>query len=165
MALPFCFYPGAALTMAQAAEQAQVSAPAPDFTLSTLEGKQISLSSLRGKVVFVNFWSIWCNPCRLEMPMMDSLYKRYKERGLDVIGVNIDRDSVASIEDFVKKHNLSFPVLLDRERKVMKVYRAHFLPTTVILSRGGIIMEKVVGVHDWSSPASQRTIDDLLKKQ
>ena len=149
----------------QAADYAQINAPAPDFTLSDLEGKEVSLSGLKDKVIVLTFWSIWCNPCRQELPVLDALDKRYQERGLKVIGVTIDRDSVGSIQEFVTKHDLCFPILLDRERKVMKVYRAHFLPTAFVLDRNGTIIEKMVGIHDWSSSDSQRLIERLLKRR
>ena len=84
---------------------------------------------------------------------------------MKVIGVTIDRDSVGSIQEFVTKHDLCFPILLDRERKVMRVYRAHFLPTAFVLDRNGTIIEKMVGIHDWSSSDSQRLIERLLKRR
>ncbi|MFH0873125.1 MAG: TlpA disulfide reductase family protein [bacterium] len=149
----------------QAADYAQINAPAPDFTLSDLEGKEVSLSGLKGKVIVLTFWSIWCNPCRQELPVLDALDKRYQERGLKVIGVTIDRDSVGSIQEFVTKHDLCFPILLDRERKAMKAYRAHFLPTTFVLNREGVVVDKKVGIHNWMSPESQSSIEGLLKKK
>jgi peroxiredoxin len=149
---------------AQAAEQVKINAPAPDFALSDLEDKEISLSSLKGKVVILTFWSIYCQPCRQEMPMMDSLYQKYRSEGLDVVGVNIDRDPLVSIQNFVKENRLSFPILLDREKSAMKTYRAHFLPSTFVLNRSGIIVDKVVGIRDWSGPESRAFIEKLLKK-
>lgn len=161
--VPVNLQPASAATVTQAADRAQINARAPVFPLPDLEGNEISLSSLRGKVVLLTFWSIWCTPCRQEMSLMDSLRQIYKDKGVEVIGVNIDRDSVASIQDFVRNHHLHFPILLDRERKVMKAYRAHFLPTTFLLDRGGIVVEKSVGVRDWSNPESQRLIEKLLR--
>jgi peroxiredoxin len=140
-----------------------MGSPGPDFSLPDLQGNQVSLSSLKGKVVLLTFWSIWCGPCRQEMPMLESLYQKYRNEGLEVVGVNIDRDSISSIQDFLKKNRLSFPTLSDSDRNVMKVYRAHFLPTTFVLDRKGTIIEKIVGLRDWSTPESRRSIEKLLK--
>jgi len=163
--LTFCLLYESPLPNAQAVEHAQVNAPAPDFNLPTLEGKQVSLSSLRGKVVLLTFWAVWCHVCREEMPMLDSLHKKYRDKGLEVVGVNIDRDVGASVQDYVKQHGLSFPILLDQERKAMKLYRAHFVPTTFVLDKRGIIVDKKVGPHKWSTPESQGFLEELLKKQ
>jgi peroxiredoxin len=149
----------------QAAEEVKINAPAPDFTLPTLQGKDLSLSSLKGKVVVVAFWSIWCHVCQQEMPKLDSLYKKYKDRGLEVIGVTIDREPVDTIQGTVKERGLSFPILLDGEKKAMKAYQARGLPTAFILDRNGIIVDKQVGVYNWSSPASEQLIEKLLKKK
>jgi peroxiredoxin len=149
----------------QAAEEVKINAPAPDFTLPTLQGKDLSLSSLKGKVVVVAFWSIWCHVCQQEMPKLDSLYKKYKDRGLEVIGVTIDREPVDTIQGTVKERGLSFPILLDGEKKAMKAYQARGLPTAFILDRNGIIVDKQVGVYNWSSPASEQFIEKLLKKK
>jgi len=152
-------------SVAQAAEQAKINAPAPDFALPDLEGKEISLSSLKGKVLILTFWSIYCQPCRQEMPMMDSLYQKYRSEGLDVVGVNIDRDPLASVQNFVKENRLTFPILLDRERSAMRAYRGHFLPSTFLIDRSGIIVDKVVGIRDWSTPEHRGAIEKLLKKK
>jgi peroxiredoxin len=141
----------------------KINSPAPDFTLPTLEGREISLSSLKGKVVILTFWAIWCQVCREEMPVLDSLYKQCRNRGLEVVGVNIDREPATCIQDFVRERGISYPILLDRERKAMKVYRAHFLPTTFVLNRAGVVVDKKVGIHDWMSPQSQGLLEGLLK--
>ena len=77
--------------------------PAPDFTLSTLSGAPIRLSELRGKVVLLNFWATWCVPCRTEMPSLEALYQRYKDRGLEVLAINVDMLSTAGVEAFVQE--------------------------------------------------------------
>jgi len=146
--------------------RAELHAPAPDFSLPDLQGKEISLSSLQGKAVILTFWATWCGVCREEMPMMDLLYKKYKDKGLEVIGVNVDRkpEPVATVQDFIKQRGFSFPNLLDREWKAMKLYRAHFLPTTFVLDRQGIIVDKKVGSYQWTAPESELAINKLLKK-
>jgi peroxiredoxin len=153
------------VALSQAAEQVEINAPAPDFTLPTLQGKDLSLSSLKGKVVLVAFWSIYCHVCQQELPKLDSLYKKYKDRGLEVIGVTIDREPVDTIQGTVKERGLSLPILLDGEKKAMKAYQARALPAVFILDRNGIIVEKKVGIYEWSSAASEQFIEKLLKKK
>jgi thiol-disulfide isomerase/thioredoxin len=87
--------------------------PAPDFTLPTLSGETVRLSDLRGKVVLVNFWATWCVPCRTEMPTLEELYQYYKERGLEVVAVNLDALSTAGVEAFVKEVAVTFRIVLD----------------------------------------------------
>ena len=149
----------------QAAEEVKINAPAPDFTLSNLEGKGISLSSLKGKVALVAFWSIYCHVCRQEMPKLDTVYKKYKDKGLEVIGVAIDQEPVETIQGEVRKDGLSFPILLDGEKKMKKAYQVRAVPATFLLDRNGVVMDKQVGVYNWSSPASEQLIEKLLKKK
>ena len=150
---------------AQAAERVKINAPAPGFSLPDLGGKEISLSSLKGKVVLLSFWSIYCQPCRQEMPMMETLYQKFKNEGLEVVGVNIDRDPLVSIQNFVKENHVGFSILLDRERKAMRIYQAHFLPSTFVLDRSGTVVEKVVGIRDWLTPEYRGAMEKLLKKK
>ena len=150
---------------AQAAQQVKINAPAPDFTLPTLEGKDLSLSSLQGKAVLVAFWSIYCHVCRQELPKLNAIYQKYKDQGLEVIGVVIDREPAQTIQEAVRKDGLSFPILLDGEKKAMKAYQARSVPIVFIVDRKGIVMDKKVGVYDWSSPASEELIAKLLKKK
>ncbi len=153
------------ISSARAAEQVKMNAPAPDFTLPTLDGKDLSLSSLKGKVVLVAFWSIYCHVCRQELPKLNGVYKKYKNQGLEVIGVAIDREPAESVQGEVRKDGLSFPILLDKEKKAMKTYQARGLPTTFLLDRNGIVVEKKIGMYEWSSPEAEQLIEKLLKKK
>jgi thiol-disulfide isomerase/thioredoxin len=83
-----------------------------DFELQDLSGSTRRLSDYRGKVVFLNFWATWCGPCRFEMPSMEKLYRRFKDKGLEIVAVNLQEDR-ASVQRFVDQYGLSFPVLLD----------------------------------------------------
>jgi len=158
-----CFLLGA--FPVQAAPQVKVNAPAPDFTLPTLEGKEVSLSSLQGKAVLLAFWSIYCHVCRQELPKLNAIYNKYKDQGLEVVGVAIDREPAQTVREEVRKDGLSFPILLDGEKKVMKVYQARSLPVVFLLDRKGIVKDKKVGIYEWSSPASEELIANLLKKK
>ncbi|GAB4262611.1 MAG: TlpA disulfide reductase family protein [Candidatus Promineifilaceae bacterium] len=136
--------------------------PAPDFTLDTLDGSQITLSHLRGKVVMINLWTSWCPPCRAEMPAIDKVYRANKERGLEVLAVNSTfQDSEADAAAFAQELSLSFPILLDRDGAVSQRYQLRALPTTFFIDRQGIIRAVVPG-GPMSESLIQSKIEDLL---
>ena len=91
----------------------------PDFELPTLAGGKVKLSQYRGKVVFINFWATWCGTCEVEMPSMEKLYRKFKDHGFEMLTISVDKDQTL-IEPFMKKFNLTFPVLLDPESIVAK---------------------------------------------
>ena len=137
---------------------------APDFTLKTLEGHTVRLSEFRGKkVVLINFWATWCPPCRLEMPTMQQIYAEYKERGFEILAVNIEPDAQQDIRDFVKELRLTFPILLDPDMKVSRKYHLIGLPVSILIDRQGIVRAKDVGYHDWTSKASRTRVESLLR--
>ncbi|MEP6985071.1 MAG: TlpA disulfide reductase family protein [Chloroflexota bacterium] len=124
----------------------QIGFAAPDFTLNTLDGKTVSLSSLRGKVVLINLWATWCPPCRAEMPALNNVYHQYSEMGFVVLGLNTTyQDSESDAASFVKTLGLSFPILLDRDGVISKRYQLQALPTSYFVGRDGIIRDVVLG--------------------
>ncbi|MCJ7457759.1 MAG: TlpA family protein disulfide reductase [candidate division Zixibacteria bacterium] len=135
---------------------------APDFTLKDLKGMELNLKEFRGKVVLLNFWATWCSPCRIEIPSMVELYKRYKDKGLEIIGVNLDKLGRSGVEQFSKEYNISFPVLLDPAGKVGTNYGIVALPTTFILDREGKILERVTGGLDWTTEENLKKFETLL---
>jgi peroxiredoxin len=106
-----------------------------EFTLTDLEGKSWTLQSLHGKVVLVNFWATWCPPCRKEMPDLDALYRKFKDRGLVVLAIS--DEEIAKVKPFLAEQNLSFPILLDPGRKVNEMFRINGIPKTFIYDREG----------------------------
>lgn len=119
---------------------------APDFTLDTLQGGQIKLSDLRGRIVVVNFWATWCPPCRAETPALQSAYEAYQEANVVILGVNLtDQDSLPDVKSFVQDFKLTYPILLDRNGAVGLLYQLNGLPTTFFIDRKGVIRTTVVG--------------------
>ena len=156
---------GAALALA-AAFPALAIAPAskaPDFTLRRLDGPNLRLQEQRGRVVLVNFWATWCGPCRQEMPHMNRLYEKYKSSGFVLLGVNVDEDprNAASV---ASKMGVTFPVLLDTDKNVSKLYDLNTMPSTVLIDRDGkvryIHRGYLAGVED----TYDRQIRELLKE-
>jgi peroxiredoxin len=109
---------------------------APDFTLRTMNGPNLRLAEQRGRVVMVNFWATWCGPCRQEMPQLDRLYQKYKSSGFVLLGVNVDEDA-RKAADVAVKLGVTFPVLLDTDKAVSKLYDLSTMPSTVIIDRDG----------------------------
>ncbi|MBF0555874.1 MAG: TlpA family protein disulfide reductase [Nitrospirae bacterium] len=135
---------------------------APDFTLKSIDGSVVSLSSYKGKVILLNFWATWCSPCRDEMPSLNKLYLKYKDSGLVVLAVSTD-DSSRVVERFMANNHVDFPVLLDSGMKISKhKYRVNAQPATFIISKDGKIINKYFGSVNWMDDTIQKEIVALL---
>jgi peroxiredoxin len=121
-----------------------------DFELQDLNGKKVSLSSQKGKVVFLNFWATWCPPCRAEMPSMQRLHARFKDKGLVILAVNLQEDA-KSVRRFLAANKLSFPVLLDSDGRIGAIYGARSIPTTYLIGRDGSVLAGTMGAMEWDS--------------
>lgn len=116
----------------------QIGDTAPNFELTTIEGKQVTLNQLRGKAVVLNFWGSWCEPCKTEMPALTQIYEQYADKGLVVIGINIAETDVA-VAQFVKQYGLNFSIWMDRDRDVVELYKIGPIPSTYFIDPQGKI--------------------------
>jgi DsbE subfamily thiol:disulfide oxidoreductase len=139
-------------------------APAPPFTLPNLEGKKVNLKEFRGKLLMLNFWASWCVPCREEMPAMERLYQRYKDRGFVILGVNIKDDKKSALS-FVRELKITFPIAFDPEGEVGLLYGAWGLPATYLIDAKGIALARAWGPADWYSPGARELIRKILDQQ
>jgi peroxiredoxin len=125
-----------------AAEKAtSIGAIAPDFTLETVDGEQLSLSSLKGKYVLVDFWASWCKPCRNENPNVVKAYKKFNAKGFDVLSVSLDKDSV-KWKEAIKADGLVWNQVIDSKGDIAQVYGVQGIPFTLLLDKEGKIVEK-----------------------
>jgi len=136
---------------------------APDFTLSGLDGKMISLADYQGKVVLLNIWATWCPPCVEEMPSMERLYQAMKGTDFEILAVSIDASGAEAVRPFMKKHRLSFTALADPRGAIRSLYQTTGVPESFIIDKNGMIVEKVIGPRDWASPGAVRFLRDLVR--
>lgn len=139
-----------------------------DFSLppagADTPGNTQSLSALKGRVVFLNFWATWCGPCRAEMPSMETLYKRCKDKGLEILAVNAG-ESRQDVLAFMANNGLSFPALIDEDGKVNRAYGIQAIPTTFLIDREGKIILRLVGSIDWDTPEIHAAMEMLLAEE
>ncbi|MHB8301601.1 MAG: TlpA family protein disulfide reductase [Acidobacteriaceae bacterium] len=120
--------------------------PAPAFTLKTPDGKTVSLSDYKGKAVLINFWATWCGPCKLEMPWLIDLQKKYAAQGFTVLGISEDDGSVKDVSDFSSKMGVDYPILIGDD-KLNKAYGGvDYLPTSYYIGRDGKVVVETGGI-------------------
>jgi peroxiredoxin len=134
---------------------------ADDFTLETTEGKQVSLSDYRGKIVFLNFWATWCPPCRREMPAMEKLYQKFKDQDFVMLAVDL-QEKLEKVIKFMRDNKLNFPVLIDSEGKAGSKYGIRSIPTTFLVDKHGKIIGRAIGGREWSNEEMFKLIEALL---
>src|SRR5213075_11211 len=120
---------------------------ASDFTLTSLDGRSYTLSSLRGKVVLLDFWATWCGPCRIEMPHVQKLHSEFKTKGLVVFGVNYG-ETATRVKPFIAKNAYDFTILMDKTQEVGGHYQVNGIPALFIIDRQGVIRSHFIGVRD-----------------
>jgi thiol-disulfide isomerase/thioredoxin len=134
----------AAVLLLSACSQAPAPAAAPPLTLPGLSGKPVSLSDFAGKVVLLDFWATWCEPCQEELPDLLRLQESYGNRGLVILGVSMDAGSKKVVEGYVRKNGVSYPILLADGRPV-EGYRVIGLPTAFLIDSSGRIVKRYLG--------------------
>lgn len=129
---------------------------APNFVLTDLEGNKHRLSDYKGQGVFLNFWGTWCKPCEKEMPFINNQYLKFKDKGVQVLAVNISESNVA-VSSFSEKYGLTFPILLDKDSQVMSTYGVGQLPATFLVDKNG----KIVKYH--TGQLTEETIKQFME--
>ncbi|OIU71184.1 thiol-disulfide oxidoreductase ResA [Rossellomorea aquimaris] len=124
--------------------QIQAGDHAPDFVLTDMDGEKHKLSDYKGQGVFLNFWGTWCKPCEKEMPYMNSQYKEFKDKGVQILAVNVS-ESEFLVNRFISKHGLEFPVVIDKNGDVLNAYGVDPLPTTFLINPEGKVEKVLTG--------------------
>jgi peroxiredoxin len=142
----------------------QVGATAPEFrALDLATGDTVSLRErYHGKVTLVNIWATWCVPCRVEMPAMERLYTDLAPRGFAIAAVSIDEGSPDDVRAFGQELKQSFDLLHDRSTRIQRQYQTTGVPESFLLDRRGVIVKRIIGAHDWNSPANRALVERLL---
>jgi cytochrome c biogenesis protein CcmG, thiol:disulfide interchange protein DsbE len=131
-----------------------VGQPAPDFTLPVAAngdpGARMQLAELKGRPVVIDFWATWCGPCAMQAPILDRLARKYEERGLVVLGVNIDNPplSPAVAREYARRKGLSYPILLDARDQAAAMYGVSTLPSLIVIDRKGNVTSFTTGLVD-----------------
>lgn len=136
-------------------------AAAPEFELKDTDGRIWRLSDLRGKVVFINFWSTWCPVCKDELPFKETLNEKMRGGRFQMIGI-LFRDDPGNLADYLKKNEVSSPTLISPGNEAAKKYGITVIPVTFIIDKKGIIRERIIGPKKWDSPEGMRLIEKWL---
>ena len=153
--------------LGMAARPPLVGSPAPEIVLKDLQGRDVKLSDLRGKVVLVNFWATWCKPCKEEMPAMQASYDKLRDKGFVVLAVN-ELEDTARVAEHIRTHGHTFEVVMDHNNQVANMYGVVGLPASFLIDPQGIVRERITGslltesrieemVQRYSGPLSSRT--------
>ena len=138
--------------------------PAPNFSLPDLDGQMVNLTDYKGRVVLLNIWATWCPPCVEEMPSMEKLYQELQGEGFEILAVSIDESGAQDVLPFMKKHKLSFPVLIDPKGTLKGLYQTTGVPESLIIDKDGILVEKVIGPRDWAVPEAIGFFRNLIRR-
>ena len=154
---------GGGAESASGAQHELVGKPAPEFTLDTANGKgKVDLASLKGKVVFVDFWATWCGPCKESFPKLQELETKYASSGLEIVGVSEDDDN-NGIAEFAQAHgNAKFPVGWDNGKSIAGQYKPPTMPTTFVVDKNGIVRFVHVGYHDADQAELEKELKSLM---
>ena len=140
-------------------EGLETGRPAPAFKLPDTGGQQISLDQYKGKVVLLDFWATWCGPCRMTMPVLESLQKEYPDR-LVLLAINIQEPKDA-VQEYVRQHNLKSRVLLDEQGTVGGQYGTDAIPMQVLIDKAGIVRDVLTGYNPRMAKKLREEIENL----
>ena len=152
---------GAACAFADATIKPWTGKETPPLARPDLSGKVVDLKELRGKVVVLNFWATWCEPCMAEMPSLERLRSRFQGRPLEVLTVNYG-EGMPRIRDYLAKQNINLQVLLDPEKQAASAWRAGGLPITFLIDPRGRVRHYAFGERDWSDDETVKLVENMM---
>lgn len=145
-------------------ERVGVGSKAPEFTLKDTEGNPRSLSSLKGKVVLLEFWATWCAPCEESVPNLNRIYELFGEKPFEILAVSLDegQGAVGKVKDFGSAHKVGYPLLHD-DKNVAGAYGIYSIPNTFLIDKGGVIRAHHMGFSDDMVERFSKKIEELLR--
>jgi len=144
------------------AQHPLIGSPAPDFSVSTANGKgKVSLGTLKGKVVLVDFWATWCDPCKKSFPKLQELYTKYQASGLEIVGVSED-DENQGIAEFGQAHGAKFPLGWDSGKSIAGQWKPPNMPSSFLIDKSGIVRFAHLGYHDGDEAELEKELKTLL---
>ena len=149
------------IALARQNQTQPTSGPAPDFTLTTMDGGQLRLSDQRGKIVVVNFWASWCIPCHNEAPILQTIWEQYRDRGVVVVGVAYT-DTESGAREFIQQYGQTYPNGLDVGTRISELYNITGVPETFIIDQDGNVAEFIIS--EVNEIGLRTTLDDLLEE-
>lgn len=147
------------------AVEIRVGATLPDFSLQQFGGDSIAVSSIPSKVFLINFWATWCEACVVEMPSITKLRNAYKDKGFEVLFINVDEEPEAVLPKALKQFGIDFPVYLDTDTKLAELFDVHAIPLTVIMDKNRQILLIETGERDWNASDIRSDLEQWLAKQ
>jgi len=140
-----------------------VGQPAPDYAARDLEGAEVALADLHGRVVLLNVWATWCPPCRKEIPELQALHEEHARGGLEVLGVSVDAAGAdPQVRAFMEEFGMTYTVLRDAGDRAASTFRLHGVPATFLIDREGIIRWRRLGPFEASDPELQQALAETL---
>ena len=136
---------------------------APDFSIKDQSGHVVKLSDFRGKVVFLNLWGTWCEPCIREMPQMEIMYHAFKDKKFQMLAVSVDNDW-KEVNQFYKERNLTLPAYLDPGHQIASLYKVAKFPETFLIDANGYVV-KHTWYENWADPRVMSAVESIINKQ
>lgn len=154
----------ASLSLSAPLMAVEIGAPAPAIsvkTLSNYSGAQIDLASLKGQVVYVDFWASWCGPCKKSFPELDKLYTKHVASSFEIVGINLD-ENTADADGFLKQHPVTFPLAADPKGVSAEQFKVKGMPSAYLLDKKGVVRHIVVGFSDGEAEHLDKLITQLV---
>lgn len=136
----------------------------PDLSLADLKGNKVRLSTLKGKIILLNFWATWCPPCIQEMPSLDQLHRFFENQKFEVIAVSVDTEGAKPVQEFINEKKISFRVLIDSEKKTEGPFGLRGLPISYVIDHRGLMIAGAIGAINWNSKKAIAYFETLIQK-
>ena len=154
---------GLTILLSHCAKEEKGPSLAPEFSLKTLTGEEMSLANNKGKTLLIDFWATWCGPCRESIPHLVHLHKTYQGQGLAVVGLSMDKGDPKTVDHFAKSLDIPYPIAIAPE-EIARAYGVNGLPTIVLIDKEGKIREKIVGFNTTIAKKIESRVAELISE-